>query len=485
MSFARVFDDNRLEIYLKIITMKIEIKNLGAVKSATIDISKKLNLFCGPNGTGKTYIAYAIYSIFRPELYIGFNKKNDNLVGELVKNKRVQYKLNFDEINQYRKEINSSFIKNLDKLFGIGTDFVKQNLGEVNLSFVENNNSLNDYIIKSKFELINTLEKIAIKVSKKEQTEYLTLELLDSSISEADIERLHFFLYFKLVPILAKYPISSTFILPVERNSIYTFSKELSIRKQEAIDYFHAMTSKEKKRTVIDMLLSSTKRYPLPIKDGLLIADDLAEKKKSKSPFFDFAEEIENSLLDGKLEIDNDGEIKFKPNKSPKKSLPIHMTASIVKSLSSLVVYLKHIAEPNDLIIIDEPEINLHPDNQIILTRLFAKLINKGFRFIISTHSDYIIREFNNLVMLSNDKLKKEAEKFKYLEDEYIKREDLEVLYFNYPDKRTGNKQVIVETLPIDEAGFEVPSINEVINAQNDIAEQLFYKLKYSEEDNE
>ena len=161
------------------------------------------------------------------------------------------------------------------------------------------------------------------------------------------------------------------------------------------------------------------------------------------------------------------------------------MTASIVKSLSSLVVYLKHIAEPNDLIIIDEPEINLHPDNQIILTRLFAKLINKGFRFIISTHSDYIIREFNNLVMLSNDKLKKEAEKFKYLEDEYIKREDLEVLYFNYPDKRTGNKQVIVETLPIDEAGFEVPSINEVINAQNDIAEQLFYKLKYSEEDNE
>ena len=81
--------------------------------------------------------------------------------------------------------------------------------------------------------------------------------------------------------------------------------------------------------------------------------------------------------------------------------------------------------------------------------------------------------------------MKKEAEKFKYLEDEYIKREDLEVLYFNYPDKRKGNKQVTVETLAIDEAGFEVPSINEVINAQNDIAEELFYKLKYSEEDNE
>ena len=465
--------------------MKIEIKNLGAVKSATIDISKKLNLFCGPNGTGKTYVAYAIYDIFRSDFHIGTNEIFDNIVEELVKNKSVRYELNFDVINQYRKEIVSSFINDLDTLFGIGIDVTKQILGEVDLKFVEDNESLNDYIVRSNFEIIEPFGKIKIKISKEKETKYVFLELLDSPMPNIDIDRLRFFLYSRLVSILAKYPISSTFILPVERNSIYTFSKELSIRKQEAVDYFHAMTSKKKKETVIDMLLSNTKRYPLPIKDGLLIADDLAEKKKSKSPFFDFAEEIENSLLNGKLEIDNDGEIKFKPNKSPKKSLPIHMTASIVKSLSSLVVYLKYIAEPNDLIIIDEPEINLHPDNQIILTRLFAKLINKGFRFIISTHSDYIIREFNNLVMLSNDKLKKEAEKFKYLEDEYIKREDLEVLYFNYPDKRTGNKQVIVETLPIDEAGFEVPSINEVINAQNDIAEQLFYKLKYSEEDNE
>ena len=69
--------------------MKIEIKNLGAVKSATIDISKKLNLFCGPNGTGKTYIAYAIYDIFKSDFHIGTNEIFDNLVGELVKNKKI------------------------------------------------------------------------------------------------------------------------------------------------------------------------------------------------------------------------------------------------------------------------------------------------------------------------------------------------------------------------------------------------------------
>ncbi len=35
--------------------MKILVKNLGAIKQAEIDLSKKLTVFCGPNGTGKTY----------------------------------------------------------------------------------------------------------------------------------------------------------------------------------------------------------------------------------------------------------------------------------------------------------------------------------------------------------------------------------------------------------------------------------------------
>ena len=43
--------------------MKIQIKELGAIKEATIDLSKKLTVFCGPNGTGKTYMAYVLYAI--------------------------------------------------------------------------------------------------------------------------------------------------------------------------------------------------------------------------------------------------------------------------------------------------------------------------------------------------------------------------------------------------------------------------------------
>jgi hypothetical protein len=280
--------------------------------------------------------------------------------------------------------------------------------------------------------------------------------------------------------LLATHPISSTYILPVERNSIFTFSKELSISKQEAVDHFHAMTGK-KKIDRFDLLFKKTTRYPLPIKDGLMIADDLAEIKKTTSKFFDFAMEIENDLLHGKVQISSDGELQFKPDKAPKKVLPIHMTASIIKSLSSLVIYLKHIAQKNDLIIIDEPEINLHPDNQIILTKLFARLINKGFRLLISTHSDYVVREINNLVMLSTDntEIKSLKDVFNYKEDEYIIKDDIAVHYFNYPLKQRGNKQVLVEDLVIEDSGFEIPSVDVTIEEQNKIDEELFYTLKY------
>ena len=159
------------------------------------------------------------------------------------------------------------------------------------------------------------------------------------------------------------------------------------------------------------------------------------------------------------------------------------MTASIIKTLSSLVVYLKHIAKLNDLIIIDEPEINLHPDNQILLARLLARLANAGFRLLVSTHSDYIIREFNNLVMVSqkdNSAIKRLLTSLDYKDDEYINLKDLGVYYFSYKTKKA--KQVVVTEVNVDKYGFGIKSIDEIIDRQNRITEDLYYSLKYGEQ---
>ena len=41
--------------------MIITVKNLGVIKKAEFDTSKKLTVFCGPNSTGKTYLAFNFY----------------------------------------------------------------------------------------------------------------------------------------------------------------------------------------------------------------------------------------------------------------------------------------------------------------------------------------------------------------------------------------------------------------------------------------
>lgn len=458
--------------------MKLQIKELGAIKEGTIDLSKKLNVFCGPNGTGKTYMAFAIYGLLKNQIHIG---SNEELVKKLIDDKNISYEIDFKALIEYRKDLISNFKEDFDSLFGIGEELAKQFFGDTLISFKETDEEFETTLTQCSFESLLSIRKTNIKFVKQSNSKELHIELLEKTISNEDIRTLNVFLHSAILSLLATYPISSTYILPVERNSIFTFSKELSISKQEAVDHFHAMTSKNKIDR-FDLLFKKTTRYPLAIKDGLMIADDLAETKKTTSDFFDFATEIENELLHGKVLITNDGEIQFKPDKAQKRLLPIHMTASIVKSLASLVIYLKHLAKGNDLIIIDEPEINLHPDNQIILTRLFARLINKGFRLLLSTHSDYVVREINNLIMLSSDKKEvvKLKETFNYKKEEYITKDDIEVHFFDYPKKKTGNKQVVIQKLEILSSGFEIPTVNETIEEQNNVAEELFYALEYA-----
>ena len=142
--------------------------------------------------------------------------------------------------------------------------------------------------------------------------------------------------------------------------------------------------------------------------------------------------------------------------------------------MASLVIYLRHIARKGDTLIVDEPEMNFHPDVQILLARIFAKLSNEGIHVVISTHSDYIIREINNMIMagaLYSKGKEKEAETCGYDKDTQLIKDSVEVIYFN-PNPQTG----IVETqsLEIKDEGFEVTSIDDAIIKQNQRTDNLY-----------
>ena len=78
--------------------------------------------------------------------------------------------------------------------------------------------------------------------------------------------------------------------------------------------------------------------------------------------------------------------------------LPLSNTSSMVSELAPVVVYLRYVVAPGDLLIIDEPESHLHPGMQVKFMRQIAAIVGAGVRVIVTTHSEWILEELGNVV---------------------------------------------------------------------------------------
>ena len=78
--------------------------------------------------------------------------------------------------------------------------------------------------------------------------------------------------------------------------------------------------------------------------------------------------------------------------------LPLSSTSSMVSELAPVVLYLRHVGAPGDLLIIDEPESHLHPAMQVAFTRQIAEIVRAGLRVIVTTHSEWVLEELGNVV---------------------------------------------------------------------------------------
>ena len=76
-------------------------------------------------------------------------------------------------------------------------------------------------------------------------------------------------------------------------------------------------------------------------------------------------------------------------------------TSSMVSELAPVILFLKHIVNDGDLLILEEPESHLHPASQQQMARAIVRLVNAGVRVIITTHSDLFLGAINNLMKLS------------------------------------------------------------------------------------
>ena len=78
--------------------------------------------------------------------------------------------------------------------------------------------------------------------------------------------------------------------------------------------------------------------------------------------------------------------------------MPLSNASSMVSEVAPVVLYLRHVVGPDDLLIIDEPESHLHPAMQVALTRQIAEIAKAGVRVIVTTHSEWVLEELGNVV---------------------------------------------------------------------------------------
>ncbi|MEE3777138.1 AAA family ATPase [Campylobacter sp. CX2-4080-23] len=442
--------------------MNFKVKNLGLLNQAEIEIGD-LTILCGENNSGKTYAVYAFYGFWRllpeniNELILrhkdSFIQKEKNIIA-IEETKFIQIHANL------KNEMNKLYKNKLVKVLGGNADIYK------------------DAKFELSFEILN-YEKIF-----KQQNSFFNVYKADENIifeffdrDDLSSQNIHLFLVYLIISrLFYRHQIN---IISVERTGIAMFYSELNISRNNIL----AGLTQNNQGDIIDninnYIQKATSRYPLPITDNISLINDISNVTNQKSFI---AESKNNEILDllwqivGGKYIINDYGLQFATGAKQKilqkhKTINIQQTSSSVKSLFLLDLYIRFQAQKNDILIIDEPELNLHPKNQILLARLLVMLVNIGIKVFISTHSDYILREFSSCICLKNIS----DENLKNLE-EYSKQMQLDANKVRAYQTIKIRDEITTESVKItQDDGIFMKTFNEVINMQN-IAQDKIYE---------
>ena len=98
-----------------------------------------------------------------------------------------------------------------------------------------------------------------------------------------------------------------------------------------------------------------------------------------------------NTLIGGDFQVDKKNkQLFFKQNG---KKIPTVSVASGIKAFGVLLKLIqKDCVSTSKMLVLDEPEIHLHPEWQIEFCRFIIELVSKGIPIVVSSHSPYFIQ---------------------------------------------------------------------------------------------
>lgn len=428
--------------------MKISVRNLGVIKDEAHFDLKPLTIFIGPNNSGKTWLAYTIAGIFGKagyqeyvtrdaseqllQKYPPITRAIDSVLNmgtatldmsQFAENYTGQY---FSELAAYSKEWLPDYLgtqlSNFDSLkLAIDLDEEKaqyvQNIlqsdWQISVGLPKPENTSIDNQPKS---LFNARKKAGQKdlhmytSTEGDPQERLPRQIIEDQLKRLILRSLH----------TALFPAVVT--LPTERTTFVTFPfnafEELAL-KQEASVANEEMAIKQTVQTPVADYLHSA------IRTSRLSTKEKARREKSRTPairaYVHLSHLLEDRILGGNIDFshpepDPSREIVFQPEEG-NASIEISATSSMVKELTPLAFYLRYFARPGELLIIDEPEMNLHPRAQAQMIEFLAMLVNAGLHVLVTTHSPYMLDHLNNLTLAYDNQDKETIRSAFFLQD--------------------------------------------------------------------
>jgi predicted ATPase len=410
----------------------IKIRNLGPIKNCEMEI-KKFTVLTGPQAEGKSTIAKAIY-----------------------------YFLRVKEI--FREQI----MKNKDVSFDGLTNFLRTKLFATFGNSVVNSSSMQlEYFYKSgTWIFITAVEKsdgqIFVDFQFSENFKQLIEENVHSDLIFWDNEKNQNELKVKLEKF---FEINfKPIYIPAGRSTIASLTDYIS----EIFIRSNTMENRMVERN-IGSCVTDYVRLILILRGMFFNIEqehlrDIAMSSDSKidrNSLTDFVK-LSQKILKGKYIFKNGEEFLMTENKNSvytKMSFASSGQQEIVWVCNIMFFYLYQ-AVPTFLIL-EEPEAHLYPSSQKNISDLISLFVNVGNNVLITTHSPYILGEFNNLLFANEIKNSKEEVKNLLKNTRLLPYEDSQAFYIADGVKNEGMEENLICNELIDGASNDINELND------------------------
>lgn len=468
--------------------MKLVIENLGALDYAELELAD-LTIVCGQNNTGKTYVTYLVFCLLSTwRQFVDLDLSHDLL--SLKKNGFVKIDL------AQRVEKNwpqlcdaalASFLAAFPEMMASRSELFAKLKMTVDLP-LGNAWKARDY----KRELRSAQGTLLVTMIKAPDSSEIELVALKSEeISGQAIVALGEFIEDRLFDLILEESIPAIFIASTERTGATTFRKQLNFatsKFQELLIQAHKEGADSMTPDRVFETMYVRQDYALPVRRNVQFVNQLPDPNSEDGELFkqhpDLLKKFE-MIVGGSYSTNKEGITVFQPQ-GTKLKLGLGEVSSSVRSLLIVWYWLKHIAKKGEMLVLDEPELNLHPANQRRLARFIAALVNHGIKVFLTTHSDYIVKELNTLIMLNqpSDKMPGILERLPdYGTDDRLDPMSV-ALYMARIENilRSGGKRktptmTLVRADISPTLGIEAPSFDETIDDMNAVQEAIYYGL--------